>query len=127
MTLAYREGALNEANPLSRRLDFAPHAIVPLFWDGKVPLEANLRRKSHPLLEDAHLNLLDVSASRSSPELADRIREGYSQDSLYGDEGEWTRENRIKARAEYFWRLDRLCDPRNFELRLRLVYEAHER
>jgi hypothetical protein len=28
---AYRKGALNEANPLSRRIDFVPHAINPLF------------------------------------------------------------------------------------------------
>jgi hypothetical protein len=37
MALAYRKGALNEADPLSRRLDFVPHATVPLFWDGEVP------------------------------------------------------------------------------------------
>jgi hypothetical protein len=37
MTLAYRKGALNEVDPLSRRPDFVPHAIVPLFWDGEVP------------------------------------------------------------------------------------------
>jgi hypothetical protein len=37
MTLAYRTGALNEADPLSRRPDFVPHAIVPLSWDGEVP------------------------------------------------------------------------------------------
>jgi hypothetical protein len=39
MTLAYRKGALNEADPLSRRLDFVPQATVPLFWDGDVPLD----------------------------------------------------------------------------------------
>jgi hypothetical protein len=37
MTLAYRKGALNEANPFSRRPDFVHHATVPLFLDGKVP------------------------------------------------------------------------------------------
>jgi hypothetical protein len=36
MTLAYRKEALNEANPLNQRLDFVPHATVPLFWDGEV-------------------------------------------------------------------------------------------
>jgi hypothetical protein len=53
ITLAYRKGILNEANPFSRRLDYVPHAIVPLFWDGEVPLDANLRRKFEPPLEDA--------------------------------------------------------------------------
>jgi hypothetical protein len=38
MTLAYRKGAMNEAYPLSRRPNFVPHAKVPLFWDGEVPL-----------------------------------------------------------------------------------------
>jgi hypothetical protein len=37
MTLAYRKGALNEVDPLSRRPDFVPHATFPLFWDGEVP------------------------------------------------------------------------------------------
>jgi hypothetical protein len=42
MTLAYRKGALNEANPLSRRPDFVPLATVPLFWDGEVPSDREL-------------------------------------------------------------------------------------
>jgi hypothetical protein len=37
MTLAYCKGALNEADPLSRRPDFVPHATVSLSWDGEVP------------------------------------------------------------------------------------------
>jgi hypothetical protein len=32
-----------------------------------------------------------------SLEFADLIREGYSQDSFYGDEGEWTKDSRIQA------------------------------
>jgi hypothetical protein len=46
MTLAYRKGALNEADPLSRRLDFVPQAAVPLFWDGEVLSDRKLRRNS---------------------------------------------------------------------------------
>jgi hypothetical protein len=41
-------------------------------------------------------------------------------------QGEWTRDNRISTRDGYFWRLDRLCVPPNFELRLRLIYELHD-
>ena len=127
MTLAYRKGALNEAGPLSRRPDFVPQATVPLRgWDGEVPSDRELRRKSQLLFEDAQLNLLTVNALQLSHEFADLIREGYSQDSFYGDEGEWTKDSRIEAIAWYFWRLDRLCVPRNFELRLRLITELHE-
>jgi hypothetical protein len=38
MTLAYRKGAPNEADPLSRRPNFVPHATVPLLlgWRGSV-------------------------------------------------------------------------------------------
>jgi hypothetical protein len=121
MTLAYRKGAPNEADPLSRRPDFVPQATVPLFWDGEVPSDRELRRKSHVLLEDAQLNLLTVNALQLSPEFADLIREGYSQDSFYGDDGKWTKDSRIEARARHFWRIDRLCIPRNSELRLRLI------
>jgi hypothetical protein len=77
------------------------------------------------MFKDAHLNLVIVNALQLSPKFADFIRKGYSQDSFYGDEGEWTRNIRIEARDGYFWRLDRLCIPRNSELRLRLITELH--
>jgi hypothetical protein len=67
MTLAYRKGALNEADPLSRRLDFVPQATIPLFWDGEVPSERELRRKSQPLLEDTQSYLMKVNALQLSP------------------------------------------------------------
>jgi hypothetical protein len=82
MTLAYRKGAMNEADPLSRRPDFVPQATVPLLWDGEVPSYRELRRKSQSMLEDAQLNLLTDHALRLSHELADLIRKGYSQNSL---------------------------------------------
>jgi hypothetical protein len=95
MTIAYRKGALEKAGPLSQRPNFVPQATVPLFWDGEVPPYRELRRKSQLLLEDAHLNLMTVNALHLSHEFADLIREGYSQDSFYGDEGEWTKDMRI--------------------------------
>jgi hypothetical protein len=49
------------------------------------------------MFEDAQLNLLSVNALQLSPEFADFIREGYSQDSFYGDEGEWTKDSRMEA------------------------------
>jgi hypothetical protein len=64
---------------------------------------------------------MTINALRLSPELADFIREGYYQDSFYGDEVEWTKDNRIEAKAWYFWRLDRLCIPRNSELQLKVI------
>jgi hypothetical protein len=48
-----------------------------------------------PLLEDAQLNLLTANAFRRGHESDDLVLEGYSQDSFYGDKGEWTRDNRI--------------------------------
>jgi hypothetical protein len=69
---------------------------------------------------------MTVNALRLSHEFADLIREGYSQDSFYGDEGEWTKESRIEARAGYFWRLDRVCNARNSKLRLRVITKPHE-
>jgi hypothetical protein len=121
MTLASRKGAMNEVDPLSRRPDFAPHATVPLFWDGEVPSDDELRR-----LENAHLNVINVNALRLSPEFADLIREGYSQDSCYGDEGEWTKDSQMAAIVGYLWLLDRLCILRNSELRLRLITEMYD-
>jgi hypothetical protein len=54
------------------------------------------------MFEDAHLNLMTVNALQLSHEFADLIREGYSQDSFYGDEGERTKYSRIEARLGYF-------------------------
>jgi hypothetical protein len=56
MPLAYGKGALNEADPLSRRPNFILHATFLLFWDGEIPSNSELRRKSKPQLEDAQLN-----------------------------------------------------------------------
>jgi hypothetical protein len=78
------------------------------------------------LLEDPQLNLMTINELQLSHEFADHIREGYSQDSFYGDEGEWTKDSRVEAIAGHFWRLDPLCIPRNSELRLRLITEMHE-
>jgi hypothetical protein len=64
---------------------------------------------------------LVVNVLLLSTELVDLIREGYSQDSFYGDEGEWTKDNHAKATSWYFWRLDRPCVPRKSELRLRFI------
>jgi hypothetical protein len=64
VTLGYRKGALNEVHPFSRRLDFVPHATVPLFWDGEVPSYTYLRWKSKPLFNDAQLNPIVVNALR---------------------------------------------------------------
>jgi uncharacterized protein (DUF934 family) len=36
ITLAYRKGSRNEADPLSRRADFNGQASLPQFWDGGV-------------------------------------------------------------------------------------------
>jgi hypothetical protein len=78
------------------------------------------------MLDDAQLNLVTVNALQLSPKFADLICEGYSQDSSYGDGGEWTKDSRIEARAGYFLRLNRLCIPQNSELRLRLITELHD-
>jgi hypothetical protein len=105
--------------------DEPPPSTTPLLWDGDVPSNAYLRRKSHPMLHDEQLNSRIVNALRLSHELVDLIREEYPHDSSYGDEGEWTKDSRIKARIWHFWRLDRMCVPRNSKLRLRLIFEVH--
>jgi hypothetical protein len=78
------------------------------------------------MLNDAQLsNSIIVNAFRLSHEFAGLIREGYSQDSFYGDEGEWAKYSRIEVIAGYLWHLVRMCVPRNFELRMRLILELH--
>jgi hypothetical protein len=118
MTLAYHKGAVNEADLLSWRPYFVPQARVPLFWDGEVPSDIDLRRKSQPLLlKDAQSNSMIVNELRLNLGFDDLIREGYSQDSFHRDEVERTHDSRIEAIDGYFWPLDRLCCvPQNSEL-----------
>jgi hypothetical protein len=78
MMLTCRRGALDEADPLSRRHDTVPHATFSLFWDG------NLRWKSQSWLKDPQFNLLTLIAMRLSHDFADLIRDGYSLDSFHG-------------------------------------------
>jgi hypothetical protein len=120
------KGAMDEADPLSRRPNFVSHATVPLFWDDEVPSDIGLRQKSQPLYKDVQLTLMVVNSLRLSFEFADLVRKRYYKDSLNGDGGEWTKDSRIGAIAGYFWRLDRLCVPRNSELRLRFIFELHD-
>jgi hypothetical protein len=40
---------------------------------------------------------MTVNALQLRLEFVDLIREGYSQDPLYGDKDEWTKDNRIEA------------------------------
>jgi hypothetical protein len=75
---------------------------------------------------DAYLKLTNLNALRLSNELADLIREGYFQESFYGNEGERTKDSRSEGKDGYFWRLDRMCVPRNSYLRLRLIFEVHD-
>jgi hypothetical protein len=58
-------------------------------------------------------------------EFGDLIREGYPQDSFYGDEDEWTKDGHIETTVGHFFRLDRLCVSRNSEFRLRMFSELH--
>jgi hypothetical protein len=44
MSLAYRKGSRNHADPLSRRADFYAQARLPLFSNGDVPQSLNPRR-----------------------------------------------------------------------------------
>jgi hypothetical protein len=50
------------------------------------------------MLKDAQLNSMIVNALRLSPKFADLIREGYFQDSDYGNHGEWTKDYRIEEK-----------------------------
>jgi hypothetical protein len=126
MTLAHRKIALNEVDPLSRRPDFVPlcHISIIMGWRGSVryrfttEVRAAVRRRE--------VKSTNVNALRLSLEFDYLVREGYSRDSLYEDEGEWARESRIEVRARYFSRLDRLCVPRNSELRMRLNSELYD-
>jgi hypothetical protein len=51
--------------------------------------------------DDAQLDFVTFNALRRSQGLANLSCEGHSQDSLYGDEGELTRDNRFEATEGY--------------------------
>jgi hypothetical protein len=61
-----------------------------------------------------------------SPEFTFLLREGYYQGLFSGFEGEWTINSLIDAKDGLLWRFDRLCVPRDSELRLRLFFELRD-
>jgi hypothetical protein len=75
-----------------------------------MPLNVNLRELSHvPRSDDASLASHDLDANLSSVtayvlyvyhELSEMVRLGYTEDSLYGDDGEWTMGGHIVARDD---------------------------
>jgi hypothetical protein len=87
MTLVYRKGSLNEADLLCRSRDFVPLATIPLFWDGEAPCDADLRRKSKPLLENTKLFLMIANALWLSHGVVYLIREAGRPPAAAHDRG----------------------------------------
>jgi hypothetical protein len=58
---------------------------------------------------DDNSTRLSVDVPHLHPELVEMVRLGYTIDSFYGDEGQWTKGGlHIVARDGYFWRNARL-------------------
>jgi hypothetical protein len=55
------------------------------------------------------------------------VRIGYTRDSLYGDEGEWTKGGQIVARDGCFRRNARLCIPNDILLKHKLLFELDDK
>jgi hypothetical protein len=95
MTLAYREGSNDKADPLSRRVDVYAQAKFPLFKDGDVPHSVNHQEQSMlPSSYDALMALQCLDADLISltgdvlhlySELSEMVRLGYAKDSIDGD------------------------------------------
>jgi hypothetical protein len=60
------------------------------------------------------------------PELVKIVRLGYTNESLYGDEGEWTKGGHIVIPNDCFWRHARLYIPIDLVLKYKFLFELHD-
>jgi hypothetical protein len=127
---------MNEADSLSRRADFDAQTSLTLFRDGEVPQSVNppeqsLLSRNHgaPMASeqlDANFSSLAAHVLQLYPELREMVRLGYTKDSLYGDESEWTKGAHIVARHGCFRKNARLCISNDPMLKQKLVFELHD-
>ena len=131
MSILYRKGSVNKADPISRRPDFflrdvvhlrMPAELYALWWDGKVP---DLCYQSN----DASLLVLSADMISVDDDFLTKLKNAYSSCSYFADEANarWKSHGLTKSSEGLYTYHDRLVIPRPAqELRNLLLTEYHD-
>ena len=116
MTILYRKGSANEADPVSRRPDFFLPDLCSIWWDGDVPEVCD----AHFLALDA----VDVSVDES---FRQQLMEAYASAKYFSDSGRWQHDKLEKSTEGLFLYHGRIVIPRPAcQLRDVLFAEHHD-
>ena len=116
MTILYRKGKANEADPVSRRPDF-----YSIWWDGEVP---------DPLFACHAMDVLEKADSviTVGEDFAVNLKGAYAATRYFDTEnGSWQKDNLQRSPDGLFLYHDRIVIPRNApDLRNCLMHELHD-
>lgn len=115
MTIVYRKGTANEADPVSRRPDF-----YSIWWDGEVP-------RINDVDDEALLLALTADDISVDEEFGLKLKEEYKKATFFDDKGGWNKAGLTKTDDGLFLYHDRILIPRSAPaLRESLMYELHD-
>ena len=115
MTILYRKGSANEADPVSRRPDF-----YSIWWDGEVPDPLTALHAMEVLGTDSGITVGD--------EFVAKLKGAYAATNYFNVEnGSWQKDNLQHSADGLFLYHGRIVIPRNApDLRNCLMYELHD-
>ena len=111
MSILYRKGSANEADPVSRRPDF-----FSIWWDGEVP-EVN----------EAHFLALDANELSVDESFRQQLLEAYAATSYFSETGRWQKDKLEQSTDGLFTYHGRIVIPRPAnQLRDLMLNEYHD-
>ena len=128
LTLVYRKGSMNEADPISRRSDFCAILLARSYWDGNVP-------EGKQVLPDAMGSDVTCCAIPSvrdmvhNDNLLNQIRQSYKNDPIFRQPtgSAWRNSKFQFDESTGLWTyLDRIYIPKGGEIKRRIIYECHD-
>ena len=114
MTILYRKGSANVADPVSRRPDF-----YSIWWDGEVPDQSNCLHA---------IEALDRTELSVDDEFSVKLKGAYKSTKYFDAENGGYKKDKLKLEADgLFTYHGRVVIPKNLpELRITLMHELHD-
>ena len=128
LTLVYRKGSMNEADPISRRSDFCAILLARSYWDGNVPEG----KQGFPDIMGSDVACCAIPSELSDMDrdnLLNQIRLSYGNDPIFrqpsGSALHNTKFNFDESTGLWTY-LGRIYIPKGGDIKRRIVYECHD-
>lgn len=128
LTLVYRKGSLNEADPISRRSDFCAMLLARSYWDGNVPVG----KQGFPDVMGSDVACCAIRRSDMviSDNLLNEIKQSYKNDPVFRQPSgsALMRNSKFSFDSDtgLWFYLNRIYIPKGGELKRRIIYEFHD-